>query len=152
MATSPSAVSNLPEGYSLEQPSPQPTQAGGLPSGYTLEQPTQSQAQPDFRTQRINQRTGQPTTLEDPEGVDRIAADPEFAKHTAQGAATSAAATGSALLAPFAAPAAVAVDAAIAHLGGLTKIARAARDLGWGGMGLKEAHDIYKMVAGDSKK
>jgi hypothetical protein len=47
MATSPSAVSNLPEGYTLEQPSnpqpqpsnPQPQQGEvpGLPAGYKLE-------------------------------------------------------------------------------------------------------------------
>lgn len=41
MATSPSAVSGLPAGYTLEQPStPQPQQGevSGLPAGYTLEQ------------------------------------------------------------------------------------------------------------------
>lgn len=44
------------------------------------------------------------------------------------------------------------VDAAIAHLGGLTKIVQAAKNLGWTTFGIKEAHDLYKMVAGDSKK
>jgi hypothetical protein len=49
MATSASAVSNLPEGYSLEQPStPQPQQGtvAGLPAGYTLEKDNQPSTQP----------------------------------------------------------------------------------------------------------
>lgn len=42
MGSSASAVSNLPEGYTLEQPSNTPSQGvGGLPPGYTLEQPAQ---------------------------------------------------------------------------------------------------------------
>jgi hypothetical protein len=43
-------------------------------------------------------------------------------------------------------------DAAIGHLDQLTKVVRAARALGWTSFGLKEAHDVYKMVAGDDKK
>lgn len=43
------------------------------------------------------------------------------------------------------------VPAAIAHLGDLTKIVKAAKDLGWASFGLKEAHDLYKMVNGDKK-
>lgn len=43
------------------------------------------------------------------------------------------------------------VDAAVAHLGGLTKIVQAAKNLGWASFGLKEAHDLYKMVSGDKK-
>jgi hypothetical protein len=68
--------------------------------------------------------------------------------NTAQGAATAAAATAAPLVAG-AAPSIV--DAAISHLGGLTQIVEAARKLGWTTFGLKEAHDLYKMVAGDSK-
>jgi hypothetical protein len=44
-----------------------------------------------------------------------------------------------------------AIDLAIAHLGSLTKIAQAAKQLGWASFGLKEAHDLYKMVSGDKK-
>jgi hypothetical protein len=43
------------------------------------------------------------------------------------------------------------VDAAISHLGGLTAIVEAARKLGWTTFGIKEAHDVYKMVTGDKK-
>ena len=43
-------------------------------------------------------------------------------------------------------------DAAINHLDQLTKVVKAAKALGWTSFGLKEAHDIYKMVAGDGKK
>jgi hypothetical protein len=53
--------------------------------------------------------------------------------------------------AALAAPGAL-YDAAISHLGSLTKVVKAARDLGWTSFGLKEAHDLYKMVAGDGKK
>jgi hypothetical protein len=42
--------------------------------------------------------------------------------------------------------------AAIEHLDQLTKVVKAAKALGWTSFGLKEAHDIYKMVAGDNKK
>jgi hypothetical protein len=42
---------------------------------------------PDLRPQRINQRTGQPTTLGDPEGMDQIPDDPHLAAHTVEGAA-----------------------------------------------------------------
>jgi len=48
MATSPSAVSGLPAGYTLEQPStPQPQQGkvSGLPAGYTLETGNQPSTQ-----------------------------------------------------------------------------------------------------------
>lgn len=43
------------------------------------------------------------------------------------------------------------VDTAIAHLGSLTTIVKAAKNLGWATFGLKEAHDLYKMVSGDKK-
>lgn len=43
------------------------------------------------------------------------------------------------------------IGAAIEHLGSLDKIVQAAKGLGYGAFGLKEAHDLYKMVAGDSK-
>lgn len=45
-----------------------------------------------------------------------------------------------------------AVSAAIAHLGGLTKIVQAAKALGWTTFGLKEAHDLYKMASGSNSK
>jgi hypothetical protein len=45
-------------------------------------------------------------------------------------------------------PAAGVIPAVIEHLGGLTKIVQAAKTLGWTGMSLKEAHDLYKMVSG----
>jgi len=32
--------------------------------------------------------------------------------------------------------------AAVAHLGGLTKIVQAAKNLGWAGFGLEQAHDL----------
>lgn len=75
--------------------------------------------------------------------------DPHLLKHTAEGAGYGALAAGSALAAPLASPV---VDAAITHLGSLTKIVQAAKNLGWTTFGIKEAHDLYKMVAGDSKK
>jgi len=68
---------------------------------------------PDLRPQRINQRTGQPTTLEDPEGVDRIAADPNFVRHTAEGAGQAALATLPAMGAGLADPV---VNAVVSHL------------------------------------
>jgi hypothetical protein len=43
------------------------------------------------------------------------------------------------------------VKAAVDHLANLTKIVQAAKNLGWASFGLKEAHDIYKMVSGDKK-
>lgn len=43
------------------------------------------------------------------------------------------------------------VDAAVAHLGSLTKIVQVAKNLGWTAFSLKEAHDLYKMVSGDKK-
>lgn len=47
MATSPSAVANVPEGYSLEQPStPSQPSSGGLPPGYALEQSGQNTPPP----------------------------------------------------------------------------------------------------------
>jgi hypothetical protein len=42
-------------------------------------------------------------------------------------------------------------DAAISHLDQLTKVVKAAKALGWTSFGLKEAHDIYKMISGDKK-
>lgn len=60
------------------------------------------------------------------------------------GEATAAGVTG------IAAP--IVVDTAIAHLGSLTKIVQAAKALGWTTFGLKEAHDLYKMVTGPEKK
>jgi hypothetical protein len=71
MATSPSAVSNLPEGYSLEQPStPQPQQGAvsGLPAGYTLEKDNPSTSPQTTEDKASNTRqmlvsglTGMPT-------------------------------------------------------------------------------------------
>jgi len=52
---------------------------------------------------------------------------------------------------PLASAADAVVPAAIAHLGSLTKIVQAAKTLGWASFGLKEAHDLYKMVSGGSK-
>jgi hypothetical protein len=43
------------------------------------------------------------------------------------------------------------VKAAVDHLASLTKIVQAAKNLGWASFGLKEAHDIYKMVSGDKR-
>jgi hypothetical protein len=43
------------------------------------------------------------------------------------------------------------IDAAIAHLGNLTKIVQVAKQLGWASFGMKEAHDLYKMVSGNNK-
>ena len=51
--------------------------------------------------------------------------------------------------APFVGPSIV--SAAIEHLGSLTKIVQAAKNIGWTSFSLKEAHDLYKMVAGDKK-
>ena len=76
-----------------------------------------------------------------------------------QGLTSAAKAAAPALLAPAAGPVAGAVDAAspfvdaaISHLNSLDKIVKAAKTLGYGTFGLKEAHDLYKTVAGDSKK
>jgi hypothetical protein len=44
------------------------------------------------------------------------------------------------------------VNAAIEHLGGLTKIVQAAKAMGWTAFGIKEAHDLFKMVSGGEKK
>ena len=52
---------------------------------------------------------------------------------------------GADLAAPF-------VGAALAHLNSLDKIVKAAKAMGYGTFSLKEAHDLYKMVAGDGKK
>lgn len=52
---------------------------------------------------------------------------------------------------PLGAAADTIVPAVIAHLGSLTKIVQAAKNLGWATFGIKEAHDLYKMVAGDKK-
>jgi hypothetical protein len=38
------------------------------------------------------------------------------------------------------------------HLNELTKVVKAARALGWGAVGLKEAHDLYKMFTETGKK
>jgi hypothetical protein len=38
------------------------------------------------------------------------------------------------------------------HLNELTKVVKAARALGWGAFGLKEAHDLYKMFTDTGKK
>jgi hypothetical protein len=40
------------------------------------------------------------------------------------------------------------IDAAVAHLGSLTKIIQVAKQLGLASFGMKEAHDLYKMVSG----
>jgi hypothetical protein len=47
------------------------------------------------------------------------------------------------------------VDAAISHLGNLTSIVKAAKNIGWGTFTLKEAHDLYKWTSdalSDDKK
>jgi len=43
------------------------------------------------------------------------------------------------------------VQAAVSHLANLNKIVKAAQIMGWTGFGMKEAHDLYKMVSGDKK-
>jgi hypothetical protein len=43
-------------------------------------------------------------------------------------------------------------EKALEYLPHLAKIAKVAKDLGWTTFGLKEAHDLYRMAAGDSKK
>jgi hypothetical protein len=65
---------------------------------------------------------------------------PEYVGATGAAAAGT---MGAAILEP-------AVSAAIAHLGGLTKIVQAAKALGWTTFGLKEAHDLYKMASGSN--
>ena len=84
------------------------------PIGQQSDQSAQSAT--DLRPQRINQRTGQPTTLEDPEGMDRIADDPNLAFNTAQGAAAGAAAVSPVLIPAGAAEVAGAVRAGLTAL------------------------------------
>jgi hypothetical protein len=73
-------------------------------------------AGPDLRPQRINQRTGQPTTLEDPEGIDSIPSDPHLLLHSVQGAAEGAAAVAPVLIPAGAAEVAGAVRAGLTAL------------------------------------
>lgn len=47
---------------------------------------------------------------------------------------------------------AMAVPAVIAHLNSLDKVVKAAKALGYGSFGLKEAHDLIKQFTGDTKK
>ena len=71
MATSPSAVSNLPAGYTLEQssaPQPQQGEVPGLPAGYKLESSTSASTQqtPEDQASQTRQMlvsglTGMPT-------------------------------------------------------------------------------------------
>jgi hypothetical protein len=103
----------LPPGFEDAQPAaPSPSAplpsssspAVQLPLGYEDAQPVQASTNqnkgPDLRPQRINQRTGQPTTLEDPGGVDRIPSDPNFASNTAKYGLGSAALAGGVVGAP----------------------------------------------------
>ncbi len=64
------------------------------PIGQQYDDLDQQAPQPDLRPQRINQRTGQPTTLEDPEGIDTIPEDPDLMEHSIEGAAAGATAAG----------------------------------------------------------
>jgi hypothetical protein len=59
--------------------------------------------------------------------------------------ALAAGAMGSAIVEP-------AISNVIAHIGGLDKIVKAAKTLGYASFGLKEAHDLYKALTSESKK
>ncbi len=165
---------NLPPGYTLETPStPQAGGGGGvitldkpgIPEGYTLEQPTDNQA-PNIGT--IKNDVGNTVIVpKDGESFsDTMQRAAQQGKQTTQAQVDAETATmpkktaqtlvaapfiGAGGAAALAAPGEV-YDAAINHLDQLTKVVKAARAMGWTGFGLKEAHDIYKLVAGDSKK
>ena len=65
MATSPSAVSNLPAGYTLEQssaPQPQQGEVPGLPAGYQLEKADSQQA-PDNNKNLVDKWVANPSTV-----------------------------------------------------------------------------------------
>ncbi len=101
------------------QPSQDSSQSGALvpiPADATVGNSQAVSSGPDLRPQRINQRTGQPTTLEDPEGIDRIPYDPDMAMHTLEGAAEGAAAVAPVLLPAAAAEFAGAVKTGVTAL------------------------------------
>jgi hypothetical protein len=102
-------------------PSQDSAQSGALvpiPADSTVgnSQAAVNSASPDQRVQRINQRTGQPTTIEDPEGIDRIPYDPDMAMHTLEGAAEGAAAVAPVLMPAAAAEFAGAVKTGVTAL------------------------------------
>src|SRR5579864_886263 len=113
MATSPSAVSNLPQGYTLEQssaPQPQQGEVSGLPAGYKLETssdaPSNTSSSPEDEASQTRQMlvsglTGLPT----PNMTDADKAS--FARGKAAGAVSVplvAGATAGALAAPEVVP------------------------------------------------
>jgi hypothetical protein len=165
---------NLPPGYTLETPStPSTPQTGGgvitldkpgLPPGYSLEQPVNNQAPSTGAiTNDVGntvivpkdgesfsdtmQRAAQQGKQTTPAQVDaETATAPKKVAQTLVAAPLIGAAGSAALAAPS-----EIYDAAITHLDQLTKVVKAAKTLGWTGFGLKEAHDIFKMVVGDKK-
>jgi hypothetical protein len=101
------------------QPSQDSSQSGALvpiPTDATVGNSQAVSSGPDLRPQRINQRTGQPTTLEDPEGIDRIPYDPDLGMHTLEGAAEGAAAVAPVLMPAAAAEFAGAVKTGVTAL------------------------------------
>ena len=155
MATKSNAISGLPEGYTLEQPTeqqapPSPASGGvyGLPEGYTLEQPEDQQqvkANPaedasQTRQMLVSGLTGMPTP-------NMSAADKaSFERGKAAGAVSVPIVAGSTIVPSVFAPV---TAKAIEYLPHLAKIIKTARDLGIAGFGLKEAHDLYRWFAED---
>lgn len=150
MATSPNAVSGLPAGYTLEQPTAQATppantgNVSGLPAGYTLETDTQPTTAPAATKETpISQLFGgmhggsYDIAFRDPQG--QISPDTLSSEAVGGTAGIAADALGAV------------VPAVIGHLENLDKIVKAAKALGYGTFSLKEAHDMYKMFTGDKK-
>jgi hypothetical protein len=114
-------------------------------------QPTQKAAPVDTtHTERAMQMGmgGAPMFVDVPAGTKDQYEQAGQAGYQKGGVAGAAAVTGAGL----AATTLPVISAAIEHLGGLTKIVQAAHAFGWTAFGLKEAHDLYKMVSGSNSK
>ncbi len=148
---------SVPIGYTLEQdstpapqPAPQTTLQNGIqvPIGYTLETddntPSVTDKQAAYRKATAAGPYAPAGAAEAAMGAefgDNVSQAKESLKNLGKAALETAGGVGTAVATP------AIVDAAISHLGNLTNIVRAAKSLGWTSFGLKEAHDIYKMVA-----